>query len=291
MVEKQPHLAQVYFDSKVKPLSNYVQYTKMLYDFTGLDYKDSQGLMDSPMEAMINLPASNFLLSHMLVKQYLQWQWRLYGRRFFIGNIIQQMSLLVLVTYIAITSMYKWIRPGQVYEYCYCDSGVDFMLDVVRAAAELLLLPLCGYAIMKEVQEYRKSGNTQVRVHGAGLLSQLQRLLFRADTDIHQTRASVVAVPRYLLDVWNLLDLGSLLLLVALAAVRVVALVRHQEVLSPRAESYVWVVLVICVWVKLFALAGVFRATGPLLRVMLRMDLLPPAIYRHQCSYTHCVHS
>ncbi|GLI65654.1 hypothetical protein VaNZ11_009254 [Volvox africanus] len=272
MVEKQPHLALMYFDSKVKPLSNYVQYSKMLYDFTGLDYKDSQGLMDSPMETMINLPASNFLLSHMLVKQYLQWQWRLYGRRNFIGNLVQQVALLVLVTYIAITSLYKWLRSdGEVYEYCPCSSGADFMLDVVRAAAELLLLPLCGYAIMKEVQEYRKSGNTQVRVRGAGLVSRLLRLLFRADIDIHQTRAAVVAVPRYLLDIWNLLDLGSLLLLVALASIRVAAIVRHTRILSPRAESYVLAVLLIGVWVKLLALAGVFRSTGPLLRVLRRM--------------------
>ncbi|GIL61931.1 hypothetical protein Vafri_16251 [Volvox africanus] len=272
MVEKQPHLAMVYLDSKVKPLSNYVQYSKMLYDFTGLDYKDSQGLMDTPIEAMINSPASNFLLCHMLVKQYLMWQWRLYGRRFFIGNLVQHVVLLVLVTYITITSSYKRLRPGgEVYEYCPCSSGADIVLDVVRAAAELMLLPVCGYAIMQEVQEYRRSGNTQVRVRGAGLLSRLLRLLFRADTDIHQTRAAVVAVPRYLLDVWNLLDLGSLLLLVALAAVRVAAIVQHREVLSPRAESYALAVLVIGVWVKLLALAGVFRATGPKIRVLRRM--------------------
>ncbi len=110
------------------------------------------------------------------------------------------------------------------------------MLEVVRAAAELLLVPLCGYAVWQEVVEYRKSGNTQVRVHGPGLLPRLQRLLFRADADIHQTRASVVSVPRYLLDVWNLLDLGALLLLVALAAVRLAAIAQRREVLSPRFD-------------------------------------------------------
>ncbi|GLC50121.1 hypothetical protein PLESTB_000344300 [Pleodorina starrii] len=272
MVEKQPHLALVYLDSKVKPLSNYVQYSKMLYDFTGLDYKDSAGVMDSPLEAMINKPAANFLLQHMLVKQYLQWQWRLYGRRFFIGNFVQHVSMLLLVTYIAITSMYKWLEPnGAVYEYSCCSSSADFMLDVLRAAAELLLLPLCGYAAWREVWEYRKTGNMQVRVHGPGVLPQLLRMLFRADADIHQTRASVVSVPRYLLDVWNLLDAGTLLLMVALGAMRVAAIAKQQEVLSPRAESYILAVLVMSVWVKLLALAGVFRTTGPQLRVLRRM--------------------
>ncbi len=34
----------------------------------GLDYKDAEGIMDSPLEAMVKNPASNFLLSHMWVQ-------------------------------------------------------------------------------------------------------------------------------------------------------------------------------------------------------------------------------
>ncbi|PNW77116.1 hypothetical protein CHLRE_10g422750v5 [Chlamydomonas reinhardtii] len=274
LVENQPHLALVYLDTKVQRLTNYVQYSKMLYDFTGLDYKDTHGVMDSPLEAMVGKPTCHFLLSHMLVKQYMHWQWRLYGRKHFVTNLVQHVIFLVLVTYVAITSKYVMLDPGgELYEYPCCSDGSQVMLSLVRAAAELLLLPLCAWNIWGEWQEYRRSGHTQIRVEGNGAMKRVLRLVFRRADDIHQTQATVVAVPRYFLDVWNVADLGAQLLIIALAAVRVAALAEKRPVISDTGASYCLAVLVVMVWIKLLGIAGVFRTTGPKLRVLRRMLL------------------
>ncbi|KAG2433162.1 hypothetical protein HYH02_012705 [Chlamydomonas schloesseri] len=274
MVENQPHLAHVYLDTKVQRLTNYVQYSKMLYDFTGLDYKDADGVMDSPLEAMVSKPTCHFLLSHMLVKQYMQWQWRLYGRKHFVSNLVQHLIFLVLVTYVAITSKYVTLEPdGELYEYPCCSEGSQVMLSPLRAAAELLLVPLCAWNIWGEWEEYRRSGHTQIRVEGTGAVKRLLRLLFRRADDIHQTLATVVAVPRYFLDVWNIADLGAQLLIIALAAVRVAELAEQRPIISDTGASYCMAVVVVMVWTKLLAIAGVFRTTGPKLRVLRRMLL------------------
>lgn len=44
-------------------------------------------------------------------------QWRLYGRKHFVTNLVQHVIFLVLVTYVAITSKYVMLDPGgELYE-------------------------------------------------------------------------------------------------------------------------------------------------------------------------------
>ena len=51
-----------------------------------------------------------------LIKQYLQWQWRLYGHTHFKRELAVHLWLIVLVTYVGITSKYKHLEGKPLYE-------------------------------------------------------------------------------------------------------------------------------------------------------------------------------
>lgn len=59
-----------------------------------------------------------FPCTRRLVKQYLAWQWRLYGKRCFVRQLVAHVALMVLVTYVAVASKYKLLETGASLHRC-----------------------------------------------------------------------------------------------------------------------------------------------------------------------------
>mmetsp|Transcript_22695 Transcript_22695/g.44928 ORF Transcript_22695/g.44928 Transcript_22695/m.44928 type:complete len:668 (+) Transcript_22695:26-2029(+) len=247
LITKLPTVASKVFDSKVTCTYRHVKNRLMKFDFSGLER--GQELKDAltPIELMVKNEVAD-LLEHPLIEAWFQVRWESFARgQLFRQIVVYTFDLGVLTSFAVLLKKSDSFDDGT--------GGQLYPIPILVLGALLLLE--CLRNLIQEMFEFK--GGKMQSVH----LSCFKRPKM---------------VNSYFLDFWNWADvltyvcgLSTSVLTIYRTSTYLKGQIEEKDVYDSGFPTSILMIALVLFWSKSLKLIGVFRATGPYVRIIIRM--------------------